>query len=205
MLETVPEVVAAPGVLTKLSGTLRAPGAVVAEILRDGTYQVRFGGNSIEATGPSGLKIGDRVRVTVLKTEGPAREGERFPAPRPDGTGSFTALLPLAFGGADAVIRLEAFVGKKQESRGKTRPVYFLVETETLSLGKTQWGVHLMGRRVALQVHVEDHPRPEEPWKSMSLEVENSLRMAGFEMDYPTQWVVKPLRIPEGYGLSVRG
>jgi hypothetical protein len=204
-LETVPEVVASPGALTELSGRMKAPGAVVSEVLREGSYKVRFGGGTLEVTGPSGLKAGDRVRVTTVRLEGQAKTGDEAPKARAEGTGSFAAMLPLAFGGPDSLMRVEAFVGKKAEGPGKTRPVYFLLETETISLGQTQWGVHLSGRRVALQIYVEDRPERTEPWKSMMAEVEKRLKTSGFEMEHPTQWVTRPLRIPAGYGLSVRG
>jgi hypothetical protein len=154
----------------------------------------------LEVRGPEGIPVGAKVRVQWEGVRSPAGEDVSSPV-TPD---RFMVLLPLAFGGRDAVVRVEAFVEKGPLRKGTSRPVYFLVETETERVGKTQWGVHLKGRQVGLQVHATGG-RAGSLVGPLVAEVEKRLTAAGFQWAHPVQWMSRPLRAPRGYGLSLRG
>jgi hypothetical protein len=179
-----------------------APGGIpVEERIGPGLYRIRLGGHPLEVAGPEGLKPGDLVRVVGEKAKGgePGRAIEET-----------TTLLqgsvlgPLAFGGVDASFRVEVFAPKEGKPAGESPAVFFLVETDTEHVGKTQWGIHLRDHRLGLQVYLEkgEGPLPLEGWVSNLLD---RLTALGYRLEHPLQRLKGPLRAPRGYGVSVRG
>jgi hypothetical protein len=150
--------------------------------------------------GPLGLKAGDRVRIATAKDSGISGEAKEVVE-----GGRLAVLLPLAFGGPGSQLKVSAFICRKATGKGGIRPLYFLVETTTEGLGLTQWGIHLTGRRLALQVHAPLRRKGGGPWDDLVMGVESKLVAAGFELAHPAQFLAKPLRAPAGYGVSVRG
>lgn len=178
----------------------RAQGFPVEEVLGPGRYAIKLNGGWLEVSGPEGLQKGDRVRV-VGERQTAAPEIQEWAEAA---TLQESILLPLAFGGEKAALRVEVSVPKGKKRPGKPLAVFFLVETDTLHVGKTQWGIHLRGRRLALQLYQETPTGalPDPGWAQAV--VERFVAM-GFELEHPLLRVKKPLRAPDGYGVSVRG
>ncbi len=176
----------------------------VEAILGPGRYRVSVEGGALEVKGAEGLGKGDRVRVTWEKASG-SQEDPQEPLPASPGDGGYlSAFVPLAFGGEGGLLRVEAFWGKKDRTPGTSRPVYFLVETVTDQVGRFQWGIHLQGKRLAIQLYVEGGA-PGAAQKDLVSQVVGRLTAGGFEWVHPVQWMAKPLRPPSGYSMSVRG
>ena len=175
----------------------------VENVLGPGRYQVTVDGSTLEVQGVEGLGKGDKVRVTWERASG-SREDPLEPLSAFPGDGGYLSVLaPLAFGGEGGLLKVEAFWGKKDRLPGVSRPVYFLVETVTEQLGRFQWGIHLQGKRLAMQVFVEGGGGAAQ--KELVAQVVGRLGAGGYEWVHPVQWMAKPLRPPAGYSMSVRG
>lgn len=196
------EVVVAQGLAssTEVAAKGRVQGFPVEDVLGPGRYVIRLNGESLEVSGPEGLQKGDRVRVVGERRAEASGTQEWAEA----ATLQEAILLPLAFGGPKAALRVEVSVPKGKKKPGKPIAVFFLVETDTTYVGKTQWGIHLRGRRLALQLYQET-PTGELPDPGWAQALVDRFIAMGFEMEHPLLRVKKPLRAPEGYGVSVRG
>jgi len=176
-------------------------GVSIEEVVGAGRYRVRLGDQTFEVAGPEGLKQGDRVRVFWEKKE------QSVPAPKSDEVDPVVqeaVWLPLAFGGDQSALKVDVFVPSGQRKPGSALAVFFLVETDTAHVGKTQWGIHLKGRHLALQLYLENGSEPVLTG-SWVTGVVDRLTALGFEMEYPLQRLKRPLHAPKGYGVSIRG
>jgi hypothetical protein len=189
-------------------GTGGLPGRV-ERALEAGRFLVLLpDGDRIEVSGKEGLKPGDAVRV-VLK----ARPGAVTGGGKGAGAGSgetsrgeslMSAFIPLAFGGKEAQARLEVFLpGRgKQAARSKGQVVTFVFDVTTRSLGRIQWGVHLRGREVALQVYSEAARK--DPLRALVSGAERALQQRGFVLSATTVFLKRPFTVPSG-SMNVRG
>jgi hypothetical protein len=190
-----------PKNMVEAVGRPNLSGVPIEEDLGSGRYRVSINGQPFDVAGPVGLKQGERVRVSWEK------QPQSFPTSRPEDAAVLvqeTVWLPLAFGGEKASLRVEVFVPNAKKKVGSTVAVFFLVETDTAHVGKTQWGIHLRDRRLALQLYLENDAEPvlAGDWVSG---VVDRLTALGFEMEHPLQRLKRPLHAPKGYGVSVRG
>jgi hypothetical protein len=185
----------------EIAGRLAPSGVAIEDELGAGRYRVRLGGQTYEVAGSEGLKRGDRVRVFWEK---PAQE---FSTPKADESDSLlqeAVWLPLAFGGEKASLKVDVFVPSTPKKAGCPVAVFFLVETDTVHVGKTQWGIHLKGKHLALQLYLENDSEPVLTGNWVTGVVDH-LTALGFEMEHPLQRLKKPLHAPKGYGVSIRG
>lgn len=190
-----------PKNMSDTAGRLAPSGVAIEEELGEGRYRVGIKGQTFDVAGPEGLKRGDRVRVFWEK------QPQNLPASKTEEPSLLVQEavgLPLAFGGEKASLRVEVFVPNAKTKAGNTVAVFFLVETDTAHVGKTQWGIHLRGRRLALQLYLENDAEPvlEGSWVSG---VVDRLTALGFKMEHPLQRLKRPLQAPKGYGVSIRG
>ncbi len=174
-------------------------------ILGTGRYWMRLSdGSRIEVSGRHGLKIGDPVRAALASisrdTHSPNVVRERGAESR----GDLSVFLPFLAGDREVSSRLEIFLPEKGKpcKRSRSRVVTFVFDVTTRRLGRIQWGVHLQGREVALQVFAEVQDRP--VVRSMVSGVETALQERGFVLSAPTQLLKRAFLVPTG-SLNVRG
>ena len=171
--------------LAALPGSVLREG-VVHEVLGRGRYSIAVeGGLKVEARGSTALKPGDRVQV--LSQELPQVRGvvaEEEAPPLLDSGFIWSALMPLAFGGPKATAKLEVHVEKRSKGLFKKNgpAVYFVFIVQTEGHGEIQWGIHLNGRQMALQVYAPQWGHQKEKLRSLADQVEKALLGRGFVM-----------------------
>jgi hypothetical protein len=182
---------------------------VVHEVLGQGHYSIALeGGSKVQARGSTALKPGDKVQV--LSPEPPQGTGgqvEEEAPPLLDSGLMWSALMPLAFGGPKANAELEVHVEKRsKEPFKKNGPVvYFVFIVKTEGQGEIQWGIHLNGRQVALQVYAPQWGHQKEKIRSLAGQVEKALVGRGFVMSGQVIFSGHPLRRPSDTRLNLRG
>lgn len=180
----------------------------IAAVLEPGKFKVVLeNGVRVTAQGSRALKAGNVVRVfppTDTVAGGP-REKEQPFSPVTERGLSWTALLPLGFGGRKASARLQVFVQEKSKTPWDKAPraVYFVVWTQTEKLGEVQWSIYLKGRQVSLQIYAAEGDKG--TLEELVLSVETNLRRLGFGITGPTVFLRRPFKAPDGFRLNVRG
>lgn len=182
--------------------------ARVEKILSGGRYEVLMpDGTRLEVSGRKGLRKGDPVRVTQHR-DGPgavesARSGVGEAGQR-EIRGSMSVWLPLLMGAKEVPVRLEIFLPEKarRSVKSEAQVVTFVFDVTTRALGWVQWGVHLKGRELALQIYAESAHRG--VLQSLAARVVEALTSRGFSLSAPTTFRRRPFEAPAGT-LSVKG
>lgn len=182
---------------------------IVQGSLGPGRYSVVLdGGLKIEVRGATALKPGDKVQV-LTRQQAPA-------VPEPaveeglealDNGSILSAFMPLAFGGTKANAKLEVHVPERPKGgfRKGSSVIYFVLVVQTEGQGEVQWGIHLNGRQVALQVYAPHMGNKGEKLKTLVGEVEKALTGRGFVTSGQVIFSRHPLKKPSDTGLNVRG
>ena len=174
--------------------------ARVAEVIAPGRYVVTLStGRAAEVEGEPGLDVGAPGRV--LK---PGIESQKV-AQEPGVP--WEALIPLGFGGKDALAELKVYVERigEKASRGTKPGVYLVLECMTELQGKCQWSIYLRGNSVQIQVYPGDGVELGERFLSMVREVEESLKKKGFGLAGSTVILKKRFSLPRGFHLNIKG
>jgi hypothetical protein len=182
----------------------------IVRVLTEGRYLVLLpDATRVEVSGPAGLKPEQAVRVVSRSGVSPSNGGS------PDGAargfedtgfqGPTAVLMPLMFGGPGARARLDVYLppeGRRRGVRPKGRVVLFVFDVKTRALGRIQWGVHLSGKELALQIWAEEAPKA--AVRGLAGRVESALVGRGFALSSPTMYLSRPVPVPSG-SLNVRG
>jgi hypothetical protein len=196
-----------PSARTRISPTRYG---VIEKILIPGCYIVSIEPDvKITVNGSETMKVGDRVQVSMSQVK-PEKKIANANISEPliisEKGFQWSAFIPLAFGGQGSLARIEAFFEKRKGAREKETPVAFFIFTvSTEKLGEIQWSVYLRGRQVTLQVYMAVLNELKGGYQDMVREVEENLKRHGFVFAAPTVFLNKPFKIPQGFGLNVRG
>jgi len=203
----VPPVPAGRRLPTAFPGSALKAG-VVEVVAGPGRYNVALSdGTKIQVRSNVLLKPGDQVQVLATdQTRGIPEPESQEAVEVQEGGSILSALIPLAFGGPKASAKLEVEVEHRpNEPFKKGRPaIYFVFIVSTEGQGEVQWGIHLHGRQVALQVYAPQVGRKTEMGKLVA-EVQKALTDRGFVMSGQVIFSGHPLRLPSGARLNLRG
>ena len=211
-------VVVDSGLVTPGSSGRRLPTAFPGSALKEGVVQGIVGpgrydvaladGTKMQVKSPATLKVGDKVQVLT------SDQARGVPEPEVqegigvlEGGSILTAFIPLAFGGPKANAKLEVEVERRtKEPFKKGGPaVYFVFIVKTEGQGEVQWGIHLNGRQVALQIYAPQMGRLKSELGKLVVEVQKALSDRGFVMSGQVIFSGHPLRLPSGTRLNLRG
>jgi hypothetical protein len=188
----------------------RVENGIIVKVLTPGRFIVGLSsGQKIQVLGSDSLATGHRVQVswTVLK------EAKSVSAISPIQNSlevegyTWSAFIPLGFGGEGSFARLEVFVEKRRKMiLEKFQPgVYFVFTAITRDQGELQWSVYLKERQVALQIHSDSGGSGRKRIEELARIVEKRLKSLGFVLTVPTVFLSKRFKPPSGFRLNVRG
>lgn len=178
---------------------------LIGAVLASGTYlTVLRDGTKVKVKGPLGLEVGNPVRVFLSPADSTA--GVKGSIPRTlllesEAILALTALLPLAFGGNGAKAKIEVYTPKEKVNTNKKKVIYFIIALTTERLGDLQWSIHLWGRNAEIQLFCGGK-KNENDIRNLLLEVENSVRKAGFLLTGSVQRLDGPFQVPQGFRLD---
>lgn len=177
----------------------------IERVLSPGVYSLIVGnGQRITVKGRAGLAIGSMLRFDPgsMESQVPglgADESEGLTAR------SIHAVLPLAFGGKDAIADLTVFVERTPQGVGaEPQGITFVFTVLTEFQGEVQWCVYLKGKGFSLQVH-KDGGKDRESVSARIREIEKNLQGKGYFLLSPSVVLKERFRMPGGSHLNLRG
>jgi hypothetical protein len=180
--------------------------ALIDKVFSNGIYSALLrNGNRVKVKGPIGLDIGTPVRVfqsTDVALNISSRDAiVNILELENEAVLALTAVLPLAFGGKGAKVKMEIYTPKQRAEISKKKLIYLILTLTTEGFGDLQWSVHLWGRNAQVQLY-GGFQNKEDEVKKLIHDVENSFLKAGFILTGSVCRIREPFLVPQGFRLE---